>query len=132
MSEFTHFNNLKLAFASRVQLCRILIEELPIGQIIVDENGVIRSIDHSTQSVLGYEHVVGKRLSEFLLDGDAVFPKRLSPMSYRDLGEMTFLSKDETRYPAKVVCVPGPHAQTFLLSLIFKSCQEAVGEVEVK
>ena len=119
MSQFPQFDNAKLMLAASVQHCRILIEELPVGQIIVDENGVIRSIDSSTQSVLGFEDMEGRRIADFLVDGESAFPKSLSPVSYGDLGDMIFLSIKGTRYTAKVVCVPGPHQQTFLLSLVF-------------
>lgn len=119
MSDFPQFDNAKLMIAASARHCRITIEELPVGQIIVDEFGNIRSIDRSTETLLGFENIRGKHMSELLVDAEKQFPKRLSPQNYGDLGEMAFRGKDDSPYPTRVVCVPGSHPQTFLLSVVF-------------
>ena len=119
MSDFSHFDNAKLMIAASVRHCRITLEELPVGQIVVDRLGNIRSIDRSTEAVLGFENTCGKHISEILVHEEKLFPENLSPKNFGDLGEMTFRAKNDSPYPAKVVCVPGSHPQTFLLSLVF-------------
>jgi hypothetical protein len=119
MSDFPHFDNAKLMIAASVRHCRITIEELPVGQIVVDELGNIRSIDRSTETNLGFENICGKHISELFVDEGKPFPKKLSPRNYGDLGEMAFHAKDASLIPARLVCVPGSHPQTFLLSLVF-------------
>jgi hypothetical protein len=119
MSDFPQFNNAKLMIAASVRHCRFTIEELPVGQIIVDEFGNIRSIDRSTETVLAFGNIRGKHMSELLVDAEKQFPKKLSPQNCGDLGEMAFRAKDETLIPARLVCIPGSHPQTFLLSVVF-------------
>ncbi len=119
MSDFPQFDNAKLMIAASVRHCRITVEELPVGQIVVDQLGNIRSIDRSTQTVLGFENSCGKHISEFLVDEEKMFPEKLSPNNCGDLGELAFRAKDETLIPARMVCIPGSHPQTFLLSLVF-------------
>ena len=119
MSEFPQFDNAKLMIAASVRHCRITLEQLPVGQIVVDQLGKIRSIDRSTETVLGFESICGKHISELLVKDQKSFPDKLSPQNYGDLGEMTFRASDKTLIPARLVCVPGSHPQTFLLSLVF-------------
>jgi hypothetical protein len=121
MAEFPQFTNAKLMIAASVRHCRLTIEELPVGQIIVDECGIIKSIDSSTAHALGFENLAGKPLSMLLIDAVEKFPKKLLPTHCGDIGVMMFRSAGETVYFARLVCVPGPHPQTFLLSLIFQS-----------
>jgi len=121
MSEFTQFDNAKLMIAASVRHCRLTIEELPVGQIVIDEIGKIRSIDASTERILGFENACGRSIVELLVEADKHFPRKLSPMNYGDLGVLSLQSTDGTLYHARVVCVPVPHPQTFLLSLIFQS-----------
>jgi len=119
MSKFPQYDNAKIMIAASVRHCRRTLEELPVGQIIVEENGVIRSIDNSTIQFFGLETPVGKRLCE-LLGEPAKFPKKLSPAHYGDLGDWVFLSSNGTSR-GRIVCVPGVHHQTFLLTIVFAS-----------
>lgn len=119
MSEFPQFDNAKLMIAASIKHCRTTIEDLPVGQIVVNEEGAIRSIDVSTEKALGYESLHSVLLYEIIVDGDRRFPRKLSPSAYGDLGEMVFLSIDKTQFRARVVCVPGPQSGVFLLSLVF-------------
>jgi hypothetical protein len=121
MSQFPQFDNAKLMIASSVRHCRLTIEELPVGQIVVDDFGNIKKIDSSTERTLGFADTCGTPLSALLVDGERKFPTKLSPIHFGDLGVMLFRAVDETVYPARLVCVPGHHPQTFLLSLIFQS-----------
>lgn len=121
MAEFPQFTNAKLMIAASVRHCRLTIEELPIGQVIVDEFAKIESVDSSTQKVLGIENPCGKPLSELLVDAEKSFREKLLPIHCGDLGTVVFCSASATVFPARLVCVPGPHPRTFLLSLIFQS-----------
>lgn len=120
MSEFPQFNNAKLMIAASVRHCRITIEHLPVGQIVVDEFGIVRSIDVITEETLGFKNLRGKMVSELLVDGRSVFPRRLSIANLGDLGDMTFRSYGGTDFPARIVCVPGSTPGTFLLSVAFR------------
>ncbi len=121
MSDFPRFDNAKLMIAASVRHCRTTVEELPVGQIVVDQLGNIRSIDRSTETVFGFENTSGKNISELLVEEEKLFPEKLSPQNYGDLGEVAFRAKSDSPYYARVVCVPGSHPQTFLLSLIFQN-----------
>ncbi len=120
VSQFPQFDNAKLMIASSVRHCRLTLEELPVGQIIVDEFGKIKSIDSSTLQVLGFTNLYGKPMSELLVDAEKSFPEKLLPIHCGDLGLVVFQSASETVFSARLVCVPGPYPQTFLLSLIFQ------------
>lgn len=119
MSKFPQFDNAKLMIAASVRHCRITVEDLPVGQIVVDQLGNIRSLDRSTETMLGIEGSWGKHISELLVDAEQLFAKNRSPEKYGDLGKIKLRARDETLISARVVCVPGSHPQTFLLSLVF-------------
>ena len=119
MSEFPHFDNAKLMIAASARHCRTTIEDLPVGQIVVDEAGTIQSIDVSTEMALGFENIRGMRVLELLLDGYKCFPQKLSLSTIGDLGSNKFCSRDGKEFSARIVCVPGSHPKTFLLSIVF-------------
>ncbi|PZM83284.1 MAG: hypothetical protein DKT66_08990 [Candidatus Melainabacteria bacterium] len=119
MSEFPHFDNAKLMIAASARHCRITIEELPVGQIVVDEVGTIQSIDVSTEKALGFENACGIRVSELLLEADKCFPQKLSLANVGDWGSNKIHSVEGKEFAARIVCVPGAHPKTFLLSIVF-------------
>lgn len=119
MSEFPRFDIAKLMIAASARHCRTTIEDLPIGQIVVDEAGAIQSIDVSTEKALGFENVRGMQVADLLLDGDKCFPQRLSLSNVGDLGSNMFRSVEGKEFPSRIVCVPGSHPNTFLLSIVF-------------
>jgi hypothetical protein len=121
MSKFPQFDTAKIMIAASVRHCRLTLEELPVGQIVVDEFGLIRSIDQSTMIVLGVETAHGAGLKQFVSQQSKQFPEQLSPANFGDMGEFQFLGRDNTLLSAHIVCVPDHHPQTFLLSIVFSS-----------
>lgn len=121
MSKFPQFDTPKIMIAASVRHCRFTLEELPVGQIVVDEFGLIRSIDVSTAEVLDCENSVGKPIGQYICRASKEFPAKFSPVHFGDLGEFQIRARDETLFLARVVCVPGNHPQTFLLSVVFSS-----------
>ncbi|HIA55168.1 MAG TPA: hypothetical protein EYN91_24315 [Candidatus Melainabacteria bacterium] len=119
MSSFPEFDNAKLMIAASVRHCRNTVEDLPVGQIVVDERGAIRSIDLPTQRLLGLETLNGVLVFELVADVSNVFPSKFSAATFGDLGVVQFLSINKTEISSRVVCVPGPHPGTFLLSVVF-------------
>ena len=121
MSEFPQFDTAKIMIAASVRHCRFTLEDLPVGQIIVDEFGMIKSIDVSTADVLGCENPIGTLVGQYFFRASKLFPTKFSPSHFGDLGEFQIRARDETLLPARVVCVPGNQPQTFLLSIVFSS-----------
>lgn len=119
MAEFPQFNNAKLMIAASIRHCRTAIEDLPVGQIVVDKEGNIINVDASTREALGLENVDGMKVSALLVDAEKVFPQKLSLAFVGDLGVAAFPSAKGGRLPARIVCVPGAHRDTFLLSIVF-------------
>lgn len=119
MAEFPQFNNAKLMIAASIRHCRTAIEDLPVGQIVVDKEGNIINVDASTREALGFENVDGMKVSALLVDAEKVFPQKLSLAFVGDLGVAAFPSAKGGRLPARIVCVPGAHRDTFLLSIVF-------------
>lgn len=119
MSHFPEFDNAKLMIAASVKHCRNTIEDLPVVQIVVDEDGAIRSIDVPAKHLLGLEDFEEMRVLEIVADFVNVLPRRFSAATLGDLGVVQFLSTEKTELSARVVCVPGAHYGTFLLSVVF-------------
>jgi len=119
MAEFSQFNNAKLMMAASIRHCRTMMEDLPVGQIVVDEEGTIINVDASTLGVLGFENVRGMKVSALLVDAEKVLPKRLSQAFAGDLGAVALSSAQGGNLPARIVCVPGAHPGTFLFSIVF-------------
>lgn len=118
MPNFPEFDNAKLMIAASVRHCRNTVEDLPVGQIVVDERGAIRSIDATTHRLLSLETLNGVLISELMADDSKLFPSQFSAATFGDLGVVQFLSVEKTAIPARVVCVPGSHPGTFLLSVV--------------
>jgi len=121
MSKFPQFDNAKIMIAASVRHCRFTLEDLPVGQIIVDENLQMRAIDVSSANIFGIETAASGHLSRFISPHGKQLPQKLSPAVFGDLGEFYFLAKDAQVLCARVVCVPGHHPHTFLLSIVFSS-----------
>lgn len=121
MSKFPQFDTAKIMIAASVRHCRITLEELPVGQVIVDAFGVIRSVDESTARAIGWEETSGDCFNQYVAATGKQLPEKLSPAHIGDMGEFQILAQDKTVLFARLVCVPGHHPQTFLLNLVFSS-----------
>lgn len=119
MAEFPQFNNAKLMIAASVRHCRTTIEDLPLGHIVVDEEGAIKSIDIFTRRYIGLEKTEGKRLHDLIMPSDVLFPREFSAKAIGDLGDVRFVSSSGLEVSARVVCVPGAEPGTYLLSVAF-------------